>query len=242
MRLSAIGNIFLALILVAVYLGFYYFKDNMTKSDTQPQFAGKTFTVIDQDYSKDTNYVYFHGIPILQSDPDTFSIIPSSQLYYSKDKNRVYLEEYTIPFADPNSFEIVNDQWYWAKDKNNVFYKGRLLPEIDAASFEAIDYVAKDRNNAYSSGNFLVGIDTASFTKLNESRFYQDKNHIYTSAGVNHILYDQNLIPIHPDDFIYVEKYLKQLNQEYSYYQTSSGICFDASNLQAFSCSSIEKD
>lgn len=242
MRLSAIGNIFLALILIAIYLGFYYFKDNMAKNATQPQFAGKTFTVIDQDYSKDTNYVYFHGIPILQSDPESFSIIPSSRIYYSKDKNRVYLEEYTIPFADPNSFEIVNDQWYWAKDKNHVFYKGRLLPEIDASSFETIDYTAKDKNNVYSSGNFLAGIDAASFTKLKESRFYRDKNYIYTSPGVNSILYDQDRLPINPDDFIYVEKYLERFKQEYSYYKTSSGICFDASNLEAFLCSGIEED
>lgn len=80
------------------------------------------FTIINDEYSKDSRHVYSHGEIIDGMVADSFTIISP---YYRKDKNQVYFFNTPIPNSDPDTFKILNDTI--TKDQTNLYYNGNII-------------------------------------------------------------------------------------------------------------------
>lgn len=76
----------------------------------------KSFKIISDEFAKDKNYVYRHGIKIKKADINSFKVL---NWPFSKDKNNVYERSNIIKGADPQTFVVINDRK--AKDKNREY-------------------------------------------------------------------------------------------------------------------------
>lgn len=91
--------------------------------------------IINNDYVKDKNYVYYRGNILENSDPDTFELISN---IHAKDKNAVYYRGKIIELADPITFiETFNDR---GKDKNNYFINGKVIYDEERIKRSFRDY------------------------------------------------------------------------------------------------------
>lgn len=164
-----------------------------------------TFEVIQEDFAKDKNGVWYNGYYCKEDiDLASFEIIRLEagvyKYYFAKDEKAVYSTQRStrigkykgysdllvkLKKSDPQSFEVINH--IWAKDKNNVYCDGRIWSIIDPGTFEFLFVVkdrdtsfAKDKNSLFNTNGRRVvkGIDGQSFVMLNE-HWGKDKNVVF---------------------------------------------------------------
>ena len=138
-----------------------------------------TFKSLNLGYAKDKNSVYYEGLRLDDSDPDTFKII--DRYLYSKDKNYVYFTNIKLDNSNSDTFVFLGSDY--AKDKNNIYWHGAKLENADTKSFEILSadpwkYHARDKNSVYFAGNKILGSDAKTAEYLS-GYFMKDKNNIY---------------------------------------------------------------
>ena len=128
----------------------YYF-DKIYKGN---EYDVKTFIYLDEDYSKDKNYVYYRGKKLDKIDSKTFELYDSE---YFADKNGVYYMKQKIPDSDINTFIILDDGY--SKDKKHVYYENKIIPGADSETFRKAEkqgYYIDNNNNVYTKEGILV--------------------------------------------------------------------------------------
>jgi hypothetical protein len=113
-----------------------------------------TFEVINGQYARDTQRVYYRDNPIEGADPVSFEHV--SGLFW-KDARQVYYVDQVIPGADPRTFRQLK-YTYWARDDRNVYVTTNPVNPRDMKSFKQISqYWAKDDLWYYpqNSGKYL---------------------------------------------------------------------------------------
>ena len=173
----------------------------------------QSFVVINENFSKDKERVFYRGIAIYKADPatfeptkynfakdknavfvdyrmientdkDSFEIIDE---IYSKDKNKVYRYTEKVEGANPKNFQIIGESEI-GKDDSHLFWNGEILQEADYKTFKVISYnLAKDKNHLYWE-NKIVNIDVKTFHDLG-CNYVKDKNGIYflKNNGLNNL-------------------------------------------------------
>jgi len=147
---------------------------------------GKTFQVLNQNYTKDKNGGYDVNGKIEGSDGKTFQSLGEG---YSKDKNSVYYHSTKIEGVDAKTFQVVS--LCFTKDKNNVYYwlrptEKRVIENADPKTFQLLSeelaiesdvyrYHAKDKNYVFYHTQIIEGADLETFEYL------KDQNGVYCS-------------------------------------------------------------
>jgi hypothetical protein len=145
----------------------------------------------DQNYSKDSNnvyYMYSHGekSTLVGADSLTFEQINE---FWAKDKNSIYNNGRKIDGVDMQTFQIINNSVF-AKDKNNVYFpnyidKGEV--KFDAQTFEILSGTyLRDKNqivSLFKAGGAseliqITQVDIDTFQAVGGA-FGKDKNHVY---------------------------------------------------------------
>ncbi len=145
----------------------------------------ETFEVLNEEYIKDKNKVFWRGSPIhIISNPASFELIND---VYVKDRNYVYWrrkdglkEIFTIvEGADSESFTVLSE--FYSKDKNNVYHYAKVVSNIsDPATFEMIDkyLYTKDKNYVYWDKKIIENADPKTF-KIVENSYSKDSNNVF---------------------------------------------------------------
>lgn len=162
----------------------YEKSDYRKMEDADPE----SFEVIDEDFSKDRQNVYFEGNGIrvifwendikhiVQADPETFQVIKknSKALWVQDEENIfVWVREKIGPWkkidADKETFQSLSG--IYSKDNKRVYYEEKVVDGADPSSFVGIsssdsetrvDY-AKDKNFVYAGMEKLEGVDPETF-------------------------------------------------------------------------------
>ncbi len=160
----------------------------------------KYFTIINDDYERDNNFLYFQAKKIPHSDPDSYTKI---NFFFSKDKNNLYWNGYIVLnryadevndlskkifkvfFYDKYSVKIFLANEYQDINKNFqtdgkvVFHRQNLIPDADLGSFTAIDnYYSKDSKHVFYASETVMGADLESFESI-DLDFAKDNKHAY---------------------------------------------------------------
>ena len=112
------------------------------------------------DYEIKADGVYYEGILIEETDPETFKYL---NYHYAKDKNHVFYFRKLITEADSKTFEYLD--YGYAKDKNNAYFESEIIADVDAETFEIVGqdnsnvFYAKDKNHVYKYEHIAYGID-----------------------------------------------------------------------------------
>ncbi len=124
----------------------------------------KSFTVINDNYAKDKDNVYFG---------DTYR---KGQEYYTVKHSRLRL----LKGVDPATFRYLN--YDYSRDKSSVFYEGVAFPVKDIETFELIDReYARDRVTAYYRRRQIAGSEGITFAIIGGG-YSKDANHIFYSG------------------------------------------------------------
>lgn len=106
-----------------------------------------TFTVLSDDYTKDSKSVYYQW-EIITADAESFECLGLWGI--GKDKNFVYHWKKLIANIDAETFACIDKNWYLFADKNWVYYGTTLLKWIDRHTVEKIGKnMIKDKNGKY---------------------------------------------------------------------------------------------
>jgi hypothetical protein len=178
------------------YPEIYRDKNNIYIADQVVEGADPdTFEIIDQQYFKDKNYVYYNpywsGEPaviklekIEGADPDSFEVIREG---LSKDKNSVFYGS-SVSLDDSYLYSACLDEISPAgltsdlteEEVNEIKQKCAVRP--DAETYEVLSpYYSKDKNNhyfSYYSPQLISEADYYTFELINEF-LAKDKNHVY---------------------------------------------------------------
>ena len=172
-----------------------------------------SFVILDDDYAKDKNTVYYNGKLLDQAKPSTFEVIGYG---YAKDQIRVYHYKGEIIGADPESFQVLQHIFVgYAKDNISAFFDGEKIVGADPETIEYLsEWYAKDENFVYTNGYKIEGADPSSFMII-DTFFSKDKNTVYA-----HFDGKRRKIPdFDPASFEVVNsRYLKDKDNVYYYY------------------------
>ena len=125
---------------------------------------GKSFSVINDNYAKDKDRVYF---------ADTYR---KGQEYYTVKHSRLRV----LNGADPTTFRILS--YDYSRDKSSVFYEGVAFPVKDIETFELIDReYARDRVTAYYRQRPIPGSDGSTFAIIGQG-YSKDAKRIFYSG------------------------------------------------------------
>ncbi len=149
----------------------------------------ETFELVDYNYAKDKNCVYFkqYSIDVALATFYVDGNVPkdAGHVYYIDLNQEEEAIAFTIDGADPLSYQEIDGRSYWAKDHAHYFMKGKIIEVIDYDSFLFIsDDWAKDKNNLYqlTEGGFnIVDADVSDITLL-ASAVVCDGKKVYVSA------------------------------------------------------------
>jgi len=148
-----------------------------------------TFELIEYDYAKDKNRVYFKQSPI---DVDVATFYVDNNV--PKDKSHVYYIDMSrdkeplasiIEVADPANYQEIEGHSYWAKDRAHYFMSGKIIEVIDYDSFSFISHGwAKDKKNLYQLTDDGFNIVDANVNEIKwlEGALVQDDKKVYVSA------------------------------------------------------------
>lgn len=146
----------------------------------------KSFTVINDNYAKDRDRVYFG---------DTYR---KGQEYYVVKHSRLRV----LNGADPATFRYLN--YDYSRDKSSVFYEGVAFPVKDIETFELIDReYARDRVTAYYRQRPIPGSDGITFAVI-EGGYSKDAKHIFYSGlppGENNLVRTSAVKGARPESF-----------------------------------------
>lgn len=98
-------------------------------------------------FSRDKNRVYYATLPLVGSQPDTFTILEDG---FSKDQGAAYYQEKKLEDVNVTNFKSIGANY--ATDGNKVFYTQHAIKGADAATFSASpdENYARDKNNLYN--------------------------------------------------------------------------------------------
>lgn len=144
-------------------------------------------------YGIDQNHIYYTGIPIAFSDPESFQLL---NIDYAVDKNYVYYmgrrifgilsKNFTqlegsgrygkatdkgvhygkiFTLCDPDTFRPRKDSVVlWSLDDKCVYFEGKVFPNIDRGSFTWLNsWFTKDKNRVYYKDKILIDADPQTF-------------------------------------------------------------------------------
>ncbi|MBN1618854.1 DKNYY domain-containing protein [Candidatus Dojkabacteria bacterium] len=97
-----------------------------------------SFELVNEEFQKDKNNVYYQGVIIEDVDSKSFEIINGS---YAKDRNHlIYQDNVTQGDVDKNSFEIIDNYYGLARDDEHVYIRGYRfsLEELDPDTLEFV--------------------------------------------------------------------------------------------------------
>jgi hypothetical protein len=98
-------------------------KTLINKGIIYPEIDVATFEVLDYDFSKDKNLVYFDCKKIDGVAISSFEIISNE---YSKDYQKVYYRNFIVKGASPKTFKKSSDYGVW-EDGERKFQNGKLM-------------------------------------------------------------------------------------------------------------------
>ena len=153
-----------------------------------------TFEVLDDEYSRDKNNIYYGGVTLSDVDMDTFQIIMPDA--YAKDKNNLYYQEVKIDKIRDNLENMSAGVLDIIKNGNRIYANGNRLDIENPENFKII------KNDYYNNPNIIYGknnkniyviigngqkirskvikdADIDSFEIMEIGAYSRDKNNIY---------------------------------------------------------------
>ncbi|MFH7017098.1 DKNYY domain-containing protein [Flavobacterium sp. FlaQc-47] len=94
----------------------------ISKGVVYPEVDAESFEVLDRDFSKDKNNIYYNCQTIVGADYSSFTILSDE---YSKDAKNVYFQNAILKGANPEEFKSTNEYGVW-EDGKNKFKNGQL--------------------------------------------------------------------------------------------------------------------
>ncbi|MBF4519197.1 DKNYY domain-containing protein [Flavobacterium sp. ANB] len=88
-----------------------------------PEIDVKTFEVLDYNFSKDKNSVYYDCKKIIEADYSSFKIISNE---YSKDAKHVYFKNDILKGANPETFKQTSEYGVW-EDGKHQYKNGQII-------------------------------------------------------------------------------------------------------------------
>jgi hypothetical protein len=172
---------------------------------------GKTFSVININYAKDTLHIYYYGHPG-EAEPGIY-VLPCNRAGfeildypYSKDNVAVFYGNLKINGADAASFTVL--QHGFSKDRNAVYFETKKIKGADATSFEVFKendnfaedyYYSKDGNCIFWKDKKLSGAAVADFIVLGHGYGRDGKNVFYETGIIKNA--DVKSFKVYPHDF-----------------------------------------
>ena len=90
-----------------------------------------SFEVLDFNYARDKEYIYYYGLKVKEASGSNFQILNA---FFSKDDKHVFYSERAIPKVDPENFEPIGDfdsKWsFWGKDKDYLVCQNELVAKL----------------------------------------------------------------------------------------------------------------
>ena len=110
-----------------------YFHDMMSgKPRTVKGADSDSFEVLDFDYAKDGNHVYYYGHRVKEANSSNFEIINA---FFARDNRSVFYNGNVIPKIDPENFEVIGDydsKWsFWGKDNYYLVRRNELFAKLE---------------------------------------------------------------------------------------------------------------
>jgi len=194
-----------------------------------------------EDFTRDKNHVYLHGILIPGAHPESFRrfnipgevhVPGGADFYYYRDSERVFFYPLSLgaagfiamlPDSDPESFRTITDGWSRDRIRVYIFDKGFVPRDID--SFEPMERCwSRDSKSYYWGSREVVGADRSTF-HISEQQpwFASDRNHLFWNGWMIdgcdpqtfHITSDSSG---HDDHFKYRFQELQEMNTDF-YFQ-----------------------
>ncbi|MVM33097.1 hypothetical protein GO755_23855 [Spirosoma sp. HMF4905] len=162
---------------VAMYRGWPATRSIIGEADTD------SFTIINDDYGKDKNHVFYIGQIIPNADPATFEYLSGA---YSRDKNNGYSRNVLISTDGPHFKVIpnVNDTPTnvtaegapYVRDRYKVYKDTFIIEGADPASFVFVpmfngNYLTHDNRRVYFQDKPIEGADGGTFRKVSDFNF-----------------------------------------------------------------------
>ncbi len=118
--------------------------------------AGATFTVLQDEWSKDAKDYYYAGHALKVCDYGSLEVHDFKGEDFNEialDNECVYSGHKKIPVKDRETFTILNANY--TKDKHAVYFRAKILKSADPASFATPGgtFVGQDKNQCYFLGN-----------------------------------------------------------------------------------------
>ncbi len=185
-----------------------------------------SFKILDENYGKDKNKVYYEKYEI--EGIDDVSLFEVLDEYYSKDENNIYYKGKRMTDVDIDSFSYVkNDEGVWIKDKKHLFCYGKIcesagtkyknnyyefdrsvylrgkLVTSDSDGFEVMGHgYSKNKKNVFYKDKLIEGIDH------NNVKIYgyyiKDNNHVF-GGGVMFQDIDAETFEVVGNDYRYIK-------------------------------------
>lgn len=151
----------------------------------------ESFEVMDYQYAKDNNSVFYEGDKISKAESNSFELISYG---YAKDNNRVYFRDKIVEKADPSSFKTLNEnenamgETVYAKDKNGIYVNDKHFAEADAATFKVLnEKYSMDKKGVYFRMKKVKNVDRSSFKVYPHfmgDTDAEDQNHKYADGKI----------------------------------------------------------
>ena len=170
--------------------GEIYYRDwNEEKPRILKNIDKKSFEILENDFAKDKNNIYYEGEKIEKIDPKSAKIFGS---HFVKDEKIVFDadEKKELKDVDTKTLKSVGD--YYFKDKNNAYFDMKKIDEkVDLETFVYLDYFyAKDKNNLYFYGQKVKGVSPNNFNFLTLLSSVPDN--IIKSGNDFYLVYENN--------------------------------------------------
>jgi len=151
----------------------------------------ESFVVIDYQYAKDNNSVFYDGIKLSDAESSTFELISFG---YAKDNQHVYFRNVKVLNADPTSFNTFTENEYsmgetvYAKDKKGIYINDKHFAAADVSTFKIMNgKYTMDKNGVYYQMKKVKNADPLSFKVFPHfmgDADAEDKNHKYGEGKV----------------------------------------------------------
>ena len=143
--------------------GEIYYRDwSEEKTRILKNIDKKSFEILENDFAKDKNNIYYKGEKIEKIDPKSAKIFGS---HFVKNEKIVFdaYEKKELKDVDTKTLKSVGD--YYFKDKNNAYFDMKKIDEkVDLETFVYLDFFyARDKNNLYFYGQKVKGVSPNNF-------------------------------------------------------------------------------
>jgi len=147
-----------------------------------------SFSILSVAYAKDKHRVYFRGVALENSDPQSFNMLAIDQLL-DADKNQIYYWGEVLS-KDPENFEGLDKHFYrdshivWIKKKHPAYtnrYEFIKLTAEEAPSFEVLrkDYfLSRTKTKVFYFEKEIIEADPQSVQTLGGG-YWKDKHHYF---------------------------------------------------------------